>query len=200
MTMRTIGIVTFLLSLIALVFIATTGDGPIHMAIAGCAALVFAIIAIVEENKLRSDGASETLISAINARNMGVVWIWGAAGLLFTYLFVLSWEEWLTFLLVFAVVGALCFLLSHTLHRDAASQSDDQTVTKIARYLAIAQLIGMVITMVGLIIDGKMLRYVNPRQGWEDWAANHIFFFGAMALAIISANALYRSRQTATAE
>jgi hypothetical protein len=38
------------------------------------------------------------------------------------------------------------------------------------------------------LIDGKMVRYQTPR--FTDWAANNVFFFGAMALAAISFNAL----------
>ncbi|MEE8310044.1 MAG: hypothetical protein V3R34_06600 [Hyphomicrobium sp.] len=46
--------------------------------------------------------------------------------------------------------------------------------------------VGMLITMIGLVIDDKMPR--DPQE--PDWAANNIFFFGAAALALISANAL----------
>ena len=56
-------------------------------------------------------------------------------------------------------------------------------------------LAGMVVTMLGLIIDGKMTRFLDPRHG--DWAANNFFFFGAMALAAISLNALLASRSRA---
>ncbi len=45
--------------------------------------------------------------------------------------------------------------------------------------------------MIGLIIDGKMTRFLVPRHG--DWAANNIFFGGALALAVISAYALKAS-------
>ena len=44
----------------------------------------------------------------------------------------------------------------------------------------IGQVAGMVIVMVGLLVDGKMTRFAKARPGWEDWAANNIFFFGAM--------------------
>jgi hypothetical protein len=71
--------------------------------------------------------------------------------------------------------------------RDAAAGRQDDTLLTIARYLTIAQLAGMIIAVVGMIVDHKM-----PRDFREpDWAANAIFFFGALALAIISANALW---------
>jgi hypothetical protein len=43
------------------------------------------------------------------------------------------------------------------------------------------------------VIDGKMWRFASEagrRDGWQDWAANNFFFFGALALACIAANAL----------
>ena len=63
---------------------------------------------------------------------------------------------------------------------------------RIARYLAIVQLAGMVITMLGLIIDGKMVRFLTPR--FTDWTANNIFFFGALGIAVISAYALQHNK------
>ncbi len=196
MALITVWMMTFVVSLAAMIFAAANTLPIPHMIIAGVAGLVFAILAVVDEGNRRASSASETLVAAYNARNMGLVWVWGAIGLLITYLFFLGWHEWLTFFLVFAIVGAVCLLFSNMLMRDAKAGTDDETITKLARYMTIAQLVGMIITMVGLIIDGKMVRYQNVRAGWEDWAANNIFFFGAMALAIISANALYRSRQS----
>ncbi|MEZ5854292.1 MAG: hypothetical protein R3D67_05895 [Hyphomicrobiaceae bacterium] len=63
----------------------------------------------------------------------------------------------------------------------------------VARGFALFLLFAMVITMVGLLVDGKMWRFTTVaglRRGSQDWAANHIFFFGAMALAAISWNTL----------
>jgi hypothetical protein len=46
----------------------------------------------------------------------------------------------------------------------------------------------MLITIVGFLIDGKMVRFLNPR--FTDWAANNVFFFGAIATAAITGYAL----------
>ena len=62
---------------------------------------------------------------------------------------------------------------------------------RIARYLAIVQLVGMVVTMLGLIIDGKMVRFLTLR--FTDWAANNVFF-GALGIAVISAYALRNNK------
>ena len=200
--MLTAGIwmMTFLLSLAALIFAAAANAFIMHMVVAGSVAVVFATTAVGAEQKLRSENANETLIAASNARHMGFVWAWGACALVLTYTSILKWHEWMTFFFVFAGAAILCLFFSNILRREADSPSDDGTVTKLARYLAIAQLVGMVIAMVGLVIDGKMQRYLDIRAGWEDWAANNIFFFGALALAIISANALYRSRSAANTD
>ena len=57
---------------------------------------------------------------------------------------------------------------------------------KLARYLTVGQLVGMIVAMIGLVLDDKMPR--GPDK--PDWAASTIFFFGAAALAVISVNAL----------
>ncbi len=188
-----IWLAAFVISLIALILTAASGEAIAHMSIAGVVSLVFAALSIVEERKLRAANVDEKTIASSNARHMGYVWIWGAVGLFVTYQFILSWHEWLTFFLAFAVVGTLCIFFSNILKREVESGNNDETISKIARYLGIAQLVGMIITMIGLVVDGKMQRFINPRHGWEDWAANNFFFFGALALAIISAHALISS-------
>ena len=46
--------------------------------------------------------------------------------------------------------------------------------------------------VVGMLIDGKLMRYLNPKL--MDWAAQNTFFAGAVGLAILSAYALWASR------
>jgi hypothetical protein len=106
--------------------------------------------------------------------------------MLLTYLFVLSWHEWWQYVLGAGAIAALCFGFAAMMQRDAAAGREDATMLKLARYLTLGQLGGMIIAMLGLIIDNKMPR--DPQE--PDWAANTIFFFGAAALAAISANAL----------
>ena len=98
------------------------------------------------------------------------------------------WHEWLSFFAAFAVAGAAALFFANLLQKDANAGKVDDTILKISRYLAYAQLFGMFLVMIGLVIDGKMTRFLVPRHG--DWAANNIFFFGAFALAAISAHAL----------
>lgn len=180
------------LGIVILVLSAATAQPLLHMAAAALISIVIALVAIRENRQLHATGASTPTIAASTARHMGFVWVWGALSLLVTYFFILRWHEWFHFFLGFAVAGALCLFIAGTLDRDGASGREDPTMMKIARYLTIAQLVGMVITVIGLIVDGKMTRYQTPR--FTDWAANNIFFFGAIALAAMSANSLMTSK------
>jgi hypothetical protein len=130
---------------------------------------------------------------------MGYVWAWGALGLVISYgSGVVSWREWLTFFVAFAILAAASLFFSMLLQRDADQGKEDEALLKVGRYLAWAQLFGMVAVVVGLLIDGKMTRFLVPRYG--DWAANNIFFFGALAIGAISAYALKAGKPSAQTE
>jgi len=160
-----------------------------HLAIAAIAAVCFALFAIRDMQNAVTAGASRSAISAKSAWSMGYVWVWGGLGLLITYTSgAAAWHEWLHFFLAFAVAGAAALFFANLLQRDANAGKVDEAILKISRYLAYAQLFGMLAVMIGLLVDGKMTRFLIPRHG--DWAANNIFFFGALALAVISAYAL----------
>ena len=155
-----------------------------HMALSAIMALFVAFIAVRENNKAIASGASAAAVGAINARYMGLVWAWGALVLVITYSSVLEWKEWREFFAASVAFAGLCLFFSVLLGRSAKDGQEDSTLLKWSRYLAMGQLAGMIIAMVGLLIDGKMVRYQNPR--YTDWAANNVFFFGALALAVIS--------------
>lgn len=186
------------LSAAALVVTAAARAGNIqmayaHMLLAAVAAIVFAAIAIRECRTLLQSGAKYAEIAATNARSMGLLWIWGALALLLTYgTGVLGWREWWQYFIAFAAAAGLSLLFSRMLAKDAARGTEDMGVMKLGRYLAIIQLAGMIIAMAGLLIDGKMTRFRNVR--YTDWAANDVFFFGALAIALISAFALRMNR------
>jgi hypothetical protein len=117
---------------------------------------------------------------------MALVWAWAALSLLLTYVVALSWIEWWQYVLGAGAIAALCLFFARMLARDAAAGREDQAMLKLARYLTVGQLVGMIAAMIGLVIDDKM-----PRSHEQpDWAASAIFFFGAASLAIISLNAL----------
>ncbi|MEQ1711076.1 MAG: hypothetical protein ABL908_06710 [Hyphomicrobium sp.] len=180
------------LGIAILVVSAAVGQPLMHMAAAALISLGIALMAVKENRELHASGASHPAIAASTARHMGFIWVWAALSLLVTYFFILKWNEWLHFFLAFAVAGVLCLFIAITLDRDAAANREDPSMMKIARYLTIAQLVGMVVTVIGLLVDGKMTRYLTPR--FTDWAANNIFFFGAIALAAMSLNSLIASK------
>jgi len=154
------------------------------MAVAASMAIIFAVLALQENDKAIAASKSTAVIGAINARYMGLVWLWGAVVLASTYTLVLEWKEWWQFLGASAAFAGLCLFFSTLLNKEPDADNEDTTLLKLSRNLAKVQLAGMIIAMVGLLIDGKMIRYQNPR--YTDWAANNVFFFGALALAIIS--------------
>ena len=162
------------------------------MAMTAFISLTFALLAVRENKSLRAAGKSLNIVAASTARYMGLVWVWGALGLFVTYMFVLpEWKDWWQFFLAFSVAGVLCLFFAATHARDATAGREDQTMLKLGRALAITQLAGTLITMAGLFLDPKK-HFLNVSK--PEWAANSIFFFGALALAIISAYALYADR------
>ena len=167
-------------------------DKPgLTLGLAALAGSAFAVVAILERRRLVAAGAREPALAGSTAGAMGVVWGWAAASMLLTYLFVLSWHEWWQYVLGAGAIAALCFGFAAMMQRDAQAGRQDATMLRLALYLTLGQLGGMIIAILGLIIDDKMPR--DPQE--PDWAANTIFFFGAAALAAISANAL-RSQAT----
>ena len=178
---------------LAVVAAAALDARGLHMGLSAFVGAIFAALAIRENRTLVATGAPKSQVAAATAQHMGFVWVWGAVSLFLTYVFFISWREWWQFFLAFAVVGGLCLFFASTLDRDAASGREDEPMLKLARTLSMVQLVGMGITVLGLLIDGKMTRFLTPR--FTDWAGNNIFFFGALALAAISANALLASRE-----
>lgn len=190
-----IWMITLSVSLAAVILSAAAEQPTVHTFVAALIALAIAGMAVTENWQQRKAGLSENVISASTARHMGLVWIWGALSLFVTYFFILTWKEWLVFTGAFAAVGILCLLFAAALDNDEQKGRKDQTMLSLARYLSIGQIIGMVLAMVGLVIDGKFPVTVKANAGWQDWAANNIFFFGALAIAIITANALWGKPQ-----
>jgi len=180
-------------SIVLLVLSAGAYAPYVHMSVAAVMAVLFSTAAISDTRRMRAEGMPDAAIASANARFMGLVWTWGALGLFVTYNFVLEWKEWLHFFLAFFVVAGLCLFFSATLRKDADAGRYDPAMRKIGRILTMVQVGGMVITVLGLLIDGKMTRFLTPR--YTDWAANNLFFFGALALIVIGVHALLTSRE-----
>jgi hypothetical protein len=172
---------------VAATVLSAAADRPeLHMGLTALVCLTFAIGAVWERRRLVAGGASEARLAGATANSMALVWAWAALSLLLAYVFVFSWIEWWQYVLGAGAIAGLCLFFSSMLARDAAAGREDQAMLKLARYLTVGQLVGMVAAMIGLVLDGKMPRsHEKP-----DWAASTIFFFGAASLAVISLNAL----------
>ncbi len=174
---------------------AATVTPEVHIAATAAASLILASAAIWENRRLAGAGSSKNGLSAATSRHMGSAWAWAGLSLFAIYAFaVATWPEWWQFCLAFVALALICLIFALMTKRDEAAGREDWAMLTLARRLTMVQLVGMVVAMAGLIIDGKMTRFLHIRKGWEDWAANNIFFFGALALALISANALWTSR------
>lgn len=181
-----------------ILFVARRGDGVqmayAHMGVAALVAIGFAAAFFKQNTAMRAAGASQSALAANTSRYVGYVWAWGAACLLTVYATgILVWREWLHFSLATVVLAGACLLFASMLQKDADAGKEDAAMLKLAHRLAIVLLAGMVIAIVGFLIDGKMVRFLNPR--FTDWAANNVFFFGAIAIAAISGYAL-KHKQT----
>lgn len=178
--------VSLAIGVAAVVWSAAADRPSLCLALAAVVGLAFAAAAVWERHRLIANNAGEAELASATAASMGLVWAWASAAILLTYVFVLSWGEWWQYVLGAGVIAGLCLFFAATMSRDAAAGREDASLLKLARYLTLGQLVGMVIAMIGLILDDKMPR--DPRH--PDWAANTIFFFGAASLAVISLNAL----------
>ena len=154
---------------------------------AGFVNLLLAAVGISERSALNRAGAARSAVESATARTMGLIWLWGAAALVLVYTLVLSWREWPHFSAAFAAAGLISLGFSALLAKDAARGKEDATLLRLGRYFAVAQLAGMIATLIGLAVDPdkEILHAVDA-----DWAGNGIFMFGALALALVSALAL----------
>lgn len=186
----------FTIGLAGMVLTAAAPQPLTHLALSALICVGIAFVGILEGQKLRAEGASKAELASANARNMGFIYIWGAATIALTYTTLLSWHEWWHWFLGFAVIGTACIFFSNTVARDHIEGRDDETLLSIGNKLTWVQLVGMLIAMIGMLVDGKLSRYLIPNA--MDWAAQNTFFTGALGLAVLSAYALWASRNDKT--
>lgn len=193
MSSLTAWMISLTLSLCLIILAAGASMPGLHMAASGAVSLVFSVLAIREHNALVAADANKFTIGGSTARHIGLVWAWGALGILVTYSLILEqrWPEWPAFFTAFLFAGAGSLLFAGMLDRDAQDGSKDQSVMKFGRTLVLLQLAGVVIGIVSLFVDGKFPRDVAH----ADWAACNIFFFGALAIIAISLNALLSTKK-----
>lgn len=176
----------------AAVSFTATSSQPVHMAVTALVCAAFVVLAVLHQRNALAVGGSEPALASTNATSIGMVWAWAGLSMLVTYGAILSWHEWWQYVLASGAVAAVSLFFASMMSKDAAAGRRDETLLNLARYLTIGQLAGMVVAMIGMIVDNKMPR--DPSE--PDWAANAIFFFGAAALAAISLNALRAPRRS----
>lgn len=165
-----------------------------HMASAAGAGIGMALVAMLQLRDEEGAGGrtQRAMKASAGLRYMGLVWGWAVLALVATYAFVLQWREWWHFVLAFVLLAGACFWLAAALRKDARSGAEDDTLLTLARSMTILHLGAGLITMLGLLVDGKMVRFMVARH--HDWAAQNIFFFGALALVAIGWSALTATR------
>ncbi len=188
MSSLTAWMIALTLSICAIILTAAVNNQMLHMIASGAVSIVLAATAIREHAMLRSAGASRSAIGSSTARNSGLVWAWGALGIFVTYAFILEkgWPEWWHFFLGFAIAAVASIIFSNMLDRDAKAGRVDDAVMKVGRTLILVQLVGVVAAIGSMFVDGKFPRPTS----YPDWAGCNIFFFGALAIAAISLDAL----------
>jgi hypothetical protein len=193
MSSLTAWMINLTLSLCAIILAAGANSPVIHMAASGAVSLVVALMAVREHASLMAEGANKSKLGGSTARHIGLVWAWGGLGILVTYALILEerWPEWPQFFIGFIIAAAGCLIFAKMLDRDAETKTEDQGVMKLGRILVTVQLAGRLIALISLLVDQKF----PPTIARPDWAASNIFFFGGLAIAAISLNALLYSRR-----
>jgi len=172
----------------ATVLAAAAHQPPLHMAVAGVAGLALTFMAIRDRQRLMFAGATTSAVASSTARHLGIVWAWAALAVAASYLLIIEarWPEWWQFFIGFGFAAIASFVFASMLDRDAAAGRGDDTLVKFGRLLVQVQIVGMAAGIISLFVDGKFPRAVNH----ADWAGCNIFFFGALAIAAISLDAL----------
>jgi hypothetical protein len=172
----------------ATVLAAAANQPPLHMAVAGVVTLGLAFMALRDRQRLMNSGAPANAIASSTARHLGLVWAWAALALAATYLLIIEarWPEWWQFFIGFGFAAVASFVFASMLDRDAVDGRADDLLVKFGRLLVQVQIVGMAAGIISLFVDGKFPRDVNH----ADWAGCNIFFFGALAIAAISLDAL----------
>jgi hypothetical protein len=160
-----------------------------HFALAAAVSILFALLGVRRLIAHHNEGATRTTIAAEGARSTGLVWTWVALVIGVTYgTGVLAWKEWLFHFIGIIGVAGGSLALAAALDKSASRATEDEMLLTAARYLGMAQLVGMVIVIVGFLIDGQMTRFLLTR--FADGPAKNVMFFGAIAVAAITGAAL----------
>lgn len=188
---------TILLMLLATTIMAGTAvlAPGFHAGAAALAGGALALTAVLENRLLMARSARKSLVAAATARHLGSVWAWAALSLfLLEQLGAVAWPVWWQYCLGFAALAAVSFGFAARSAQDGAQGREDWSMLTLARRLTQLQLAGMAVALAVLITSGEAACLADIQAGCENWAAKNVFLFGELALAIVSANALWTSR------
>lgn len=156
----------------------------IHMAVAAAVSVFMALTAIrdVRAATTREDRAQ------ISLRHLGLVWTWTALNLFVTYAFGFGWRPWLLLFSGCFLAGGLCLFVASTLRRAVEENLPDPLFSRMARMIAIVQLVVTGCTVLSLFLEMFILQSAGVLQ--QGWAARNLFLFSSLALAAISLSTL----------
>jgi hypothetical protein len=177
----------------AIIFSAALEQPAMFLATSAGVSFGISLIAIREIQTLRDAGASRNVIGSSVARFMGLIWTWGALGLIVSYSLVLqgTWPSWWMYFLVFAAGAAACLTYSSKLDRNEDEGVIDDAMLCYGRHIISVQLAAMLVSMtwLGVNTSKNLLSTTNP-----EWVANIIFLGASIALAAISVGALVHDK------
>jgi hypothetical protein len=172
------------------VMVAGTRLGRPELSAAAAGLFALSMVAIgwlVNRPLWRLDSASVTMNAAPavaarrNARLMAITYAWGAAAMLAAYTLTgLRWYHAWQYGLAMTLLAALLFLYAIDIGREGSRLRQPPFLLG-ALSLTVVQGAGALVGALFLIVSGKL---ATPRP---DWAANHIFFAGGLAIAALSA-------------
>ena len=195
MMSQVVWMVILTISVCAIILSAAIGDPATLMTMSCIVSFALALIAIHDHRQLEASSATRGKLSASIARNMGLIWMWGALGLLVSYGLILSetWPRWPLFFGIFAAASISFLLFAATLDRDEQLGRKDDGMINFGKYISMVQLAGMLVALVGIWLDPskRLLSADMP-----DWVANDIFVAGAIALTAVSAYAVMNDKAT----
>ena len=190
-------LISVLTSVLAMVYAVSHGSSSLSF----CAALAFSLFMIIAgfvtnrgywtvQSTLHEGAQAQrqaARVAGVNARLMGTTYVWGAIALMAIYsLTQLRWQHGWQYALGMACLGVVSFVFAVLLEKKDARQLP--ALLNVAKLLTIIQAAGATLGLVYLIGSGKMAS-LRP-----DWAANHIFLFGGLAIAFLSDFSLRSNR------
>ncbi len=197
MTSTIIWIFAVAIACSVLIVTAALGAVGLNALVAALISFMIAILAVRENEKVVNSDADVFALASLNARYMAVTWGWAAVAVSMIYTSAITWPEWWHFVVAFCAATLLCLCFSNLLTSAGADKVSGERVLRLSRLLAIVQLVGCVVAILGMLVDGKVpfidmpsLLEGKTRLGEPYWAAHNIFFFAAAALAAISAVSL----------